>query len=88
MAKDINDKKTRDLISQKGRGGAGRGQGRKPTGLPPKRPLPAKVSQEARDKIKSLARQTELSQAAILEWIILNLDPSELKALKAGAKRP
>ena len=55
------------------RGGAREGAGRKASGLPPKKPLPAKVSQVTRDKVKNLAEESGHSQAKILEWAVKNI---------------
>lgn len=62
----------------KGRGGPNRGQGRKPSGKPPKKQIPAKVHPEAHAIINEAHDKTGHSKASILEWWIGKLDVKKI----------
>ncbi len=52
------------------RGGAGRGQGRKPSGKPKKVPAGVTIESDAKEHLKSLSVTSGHSQASIIEWLI------------------
>ena len=52
------------------RGGAGRGQGRKPTGKPKKVPAGVTIESDAKEHLKALSIVSGHSQASIIEWLI------------------
>jgi len=55
-----------------GRGGAGRNQGRKPSGEEPRKQPTQRVSKEARDNILKIAIESGHKPGDVLDWVMKN----------------